>query len=154
TWPAGCVLMIEVTRPHAAISLYSRSGVVMTHLRPRASYRRGYTLVELIVVMAILTSLMALLVGTVLHVREAANRAACANNLRQLTLALHNYHESNGAFPAAAVISPHQHGWAPFLLEYLEQQSMTTEYDWSKSWYAAQNQPVVTTHLSIMLCPS
>jgi prepilin-type processing-associated H-X9-DG protein len=79
---------------------------------------------------------------------------SCANNLRQLTFALHGYHDTNGCFPAAAVIFPQLHGWTPFLLEYLEQQNLGADYDWQQPWYAAENQPVVTTRLPLMLCPS
>jgi prepilin-type N-terminal cleavage/methylation domain-containing protein/prepilin-type processing-associated H-X9-DG protein len=125
--------------------------------------RRGFTLVELLVVIAIIAVLIALLLPAVQKVREAAHCMACANNLKNLGLALHNYENAHGRFPPGGVNGPlpeagvttrTTHGWGTYILPFIEQQSLANQYRWDKSHSAPENQPVAVTQLTIFQCPS
>src|SRR6266436_764674 len=102
----------------------------------KTTQRRGFTLLELLVVIAIIAVLIGLLLAAVQKVREAANRTACANNLKQIGLALHNYHDTFKKFPPGAVgpfgsfpqfAGLKHHGLGTYLLDYLEQPTLASK---------------------------
>src|SRR5262245_8082165 len=116
--------------------------------------RSAFTLIELLVVIAIIGVLIALLLPAVQKVRDAANRTTCANNLRQLGLAEHNYaNVFNGLFATEVNTAP-THGVITYLLPYLEQDNLYKGYNWSLHWYDLANRPVIATRLQVAVCPS
>lgn len=125
--------------------------------RQLESRSRGFTLIELLVVIAIIAILIALLLPAVQAAREAARRTQCKNNLKQLGLALHNYHDVYTVFPPggtyrAATVQPA--GWSvqARLLPFIEQANLTALIDFSRSYSV---QPTVTPiRVATMMCPS
>ena len=116
-------------------------------------FRRGFTLVELLVVIAIIGILVALLLPAVQSAREAARRMQCSNNLKQLALAMHNYHTSFNTLPFAA-----EHwgygGWVKMTLPYIEQQAIADRWDETKLYQSQPNLDLCRIAIQTHICPS
>jgi prepilin-type N-terminal cleavage/methylation domain-containing protein/prepilin-type processing-associated H-X9-DG protein len=127
--------------------------------------RRGFTLIELLVVMAIIGVLVSLLVPAIQRVREAARRAQCLNHLKQIGLALQNYHQAQGSFPPAyQFVMPEEGappwdtapgwGWGTFLLPFLDQEPLFRQIDLSVPIEESIHATVRTTPLRVFTCPT
>ncbi len=118
--------------------------------------RRGFTLIELLVVIAIIAILIALLLPAVQQAREAARRTQCRNNLKQLGLALHNYHDVHRCFPMARPSKSPQYGHLVSLMPFLDQGNLAGIFDETAPGGFADpvNQKAANTSVSIIRCPS
>jgi prepilin-type N-terminal cleavage/methylation domain-containing protein/prepilin-type processing-associated H-X9-DG protein len=120
--------------------------------------RRGFTLLELLVVLAIIAVLMGLLVPAVQKVRETANRMKCANNLKQFGLAMHSHHAAVGHLPPGITTwmngEDAAHTGFTYLLPFLEQDNVFHRVDLTKQWYVRANYAPVAVEIPLMYCPS
>ena len=136
------------------------------HTLRKRSFRRplhGFTLVELLVVIAIIGILIGLLLPAVQAAREAARRMQCNNNLKQIALGLHHFHDSYGAFPAgyhsAVGSGPTDDkgpgwGWGAYILPFIEENSLFKLINLNKDIKDASNQQARLTPVRTYLCPS
>ena len=121
----------------------------------RRPLRRGFTLIELLVVIAIIGVLIGLLLPAVQAAREAARRAQCVNNLKQIGLAIHNYHDRVGAMPGAE-LAQNVTGFSALshLLPGLEQGNLYSALNFSLPNSDPANTTVANTTVSAFICPS
>lgn len=118
-----------------------------------ARKRRGFTLVELLVVIAIIGILVALLLPAVQAAREAARRSQCSNNLKQLGLAVHNFHDVMKELPPASLFDSYA-TWPVQLLPYLEDQTAYDLWDIRLSYYFQNSKARAAGPVSVLACPS
>jgi prepilin-type N-terminal cleavage/methylation domain-containing protein len=116
-----------------------------------ATGRRGFTLIELLVVISIISILVGLLLPAVQKAREAAARISCANNLHQITLALHHYHLDHETLPSA--YQGYGPTWAVLILPYMEQDNLYRQWNRSAPYYS-QSDVARMTPLKNYFCPS
>ncbi len=117
--------------------------------------RSGFTLVELLVVIAIIGILIALLLPAVQSAREAARRMRCSNNMKQICLAMHNYHTAHRTLPFMCGYSYARTATASaMILPYLEQQPLYEQFDFRKAMNDPANRTAVTTPVATFICPS
>ena len=114
----------------------------------------GFTLVELLVVITIIGILISLLLPAVQAAREAARRMQCSNNLKQLALGLHVYHEASGSFPPAGFYTGSTLAWNTAILPYIEQGNLYDQLDHAGPYTSEANRRVALHRVAVFLCPS
>ena len=121
-------------------------------MRSTQRTRRAFTLVELLVVIAIIGILVALLLPAVQAAREAARRTQCTNNLKQIGLAIHNFHDAREFYPPSRIFDL-QATWAVVIMPYMEESALYDEWDITR-WYYHQTQVARESSVAGYSCPS
>ncbi|HWL07040.1 MAG TPA: DUF1559 domain-containing protein [Planctomicrobium sp.] len=127
--------------------------------RDRSVVNRGFTLIELLVVIAIIAILVALLLPAVQQAREAARRSQCKNNLKQIGLAIHNYHDTHNTLPGGAHCAydqiRHCHVWVEMLLPYMDQATVYNLLNFSENNNSLRNATALNgLKPAVLMCPS
>ncbi|MDB5385306.1 MAG: putative major pilin subunit [Planctomycetaceae bacterium] len=119
----------------------------------RNRLKRGFTLIELLVVIAIIAVLIALLLPAVQQAREAARRSQCKNNLKQLGVALHNYHDTMTILPFGSHGDQSGHTWCLYIMPYIDQANIYNQWVFNCSYYGS-NAAVRRNSVPVYTCPS
>lgn len=133
---------------------------MLSILRRNRNIRHGFTIVELLVVIGIISLLVALLLPAVQSAREAARSMSCRNNLKQIGLAIHSYHDSHRSFPPGGITdgrwqdSFNGSSWTVAILPYLEKESIYNLYQFDSFNESPQNADVREQPVALMSCPS
>ncbi|MCA9113349.1 MAG: DUF1559 domain-containing protein, partial [Planctomycetaceae bacterium] len=118
---------------------------------------RGFTLIELLVVIAIIAILIALLLPAVQQAREAARRTQCRNNLKQMGLALHNYHDNSGRFPLGELYA-YNGNWKARILPFMDQGPLYNNFTWAAASFQSVSGAFIPalagTIVPALNCPS
>jgi prepilin-type N-terminal cleavage/methylation domain-containing protein/prepilin-type processing-associated H-X9-DG protein len=122
-------------------------------MQPLTRLRRAFTLIELLVVIAIIAILIALLVPAVQKVREAAGRTQCQNNLKQIGLACHNYHDTFKGLPPVRISRNEYATWAVLILPFIEQDAVYKQWN-IQNKFSVQTQAAREALVPIYFCPS
>lgn len=138
-------------------------GIQITPRATRERSRSAFTLVELLVVIAVIGILVSLLLPAVQMARESGRRGMCTNNLKQIGLAAINYEQQFGFFPPgctqcatnpAAMAIEQRHAWSSLLLPFLEREPLWQQLDMTVRFDHAKNLPAISTVVPVYLCPS
>src|SRR5947209_4247938 len=120
--------------------------------------RRAFTLIELLVVITIIGVLIALILPAVQAAREAARKAQCSNNLKQMGLALHNYHGTHNVLPSGYVYQKGYavggFGWASMILPHMEQSPLYASINFSLPAWSSDNATACVTTVNSYQCPT
>jgi len=127
----------------------------MKSIAPRTA-PNGFTLVELLAVLAIIGTLIGLLLPAVQRARETSRRMQCSNNLKQMGVALSNYEQANKRFPPGNdQAGERYHAWSSFVLPFLEQSTVSGRIDYSKHWDdRGGNSAIADLTIPTYVCPS
>ena len=125
----------------------------MKKMHSRHPSRLGFTLVELLVVIAIIGVMVGLLLPAVQAAREAARRMTCSNNLKQIGIAVHNYHDTFRMFPPSS-FNANRLAWTVHTLPFIEQQSLFEQFNMNLFYNAGTNNVLGMTRVNTYICPS